>query len=148
MRDRLGGEHEYRVDGQMVSAANTQRERSSREMASGDHCERICATCPVASQCLEYALENHVDTVSGAAAQNESRVASFANVAVGAYSTLTLPSAPFACSSACFNISEGRNHDLLETLRATAGIFIARPTRPISSHKSCGLHLSSTSPMR
>jgi len=27
------------------------------------------------------------------------------------------------------NISEGRNHDLLETLRATAGIVIARPTR-------------------
>lgn len=23
--------------------------------------QRICATCPVASQCLEYALENHVD---------------------------------------------------------------------------------------
>ncbi len=23
--------------------------------------QRICATCPVSSQCLEYALENHVD---------------------------------------------------------------------------------------
>jgi len=56
--------------------------------------QRICATCPVASQCLEYALENHVDHGIWAAAQNESVVASFANVAVGAYSTLTLPSAP------------------------------------------------------
>lgn len=23
--------------------------------------QRICATCPVAAECLEYALENHVD---------------------------------------------------------------------------------------
>jgi len=82
MRDRLGVSMSTEWM-QMVSAANTQRERSSARWRRVIIAQRICATCPVASQCLEYALENHVDHGIWGAAQNESVVASFANVAVG-----------------------------------------------------------------
>jgi len=36
--------------------------------------QRICAECPVADQCLEYALENHIDHgVWGGASERERR---------------------------------------------------------------------------
>jgi WhiB family redox-sensing transcriptional regulator len=36
--------------------------------------QRVCATCPVASQCLEYALENHIDHgVWGGCSERERR---------------------------------------------------------------------------
>jgi len=116
----------------MVSAANTQRERSSREMASGDHCATNLRHLSRSEPVPRYALENHVDHGIWAAAQNESVVASFANVAVGAYSTLTLPSAPFACSSACSTSPKVATTICSKPFRATPVSHCATYT-PISS---------------